>query len=183
MTEALDEKIEKIRARQLGCGSIPPPCLVTPRIWLGSCYDATDVEWLEEHHITHIINCADPIARYESSIVGNTKIRKVWVLNAKDDPEYLILEHHLESVLSYIKEAQIFPDARILIHCRAGMNRSPALVLAAVASLYPSPISTRLSRFVMFYELIAKQRPFILENEGFFQQLVKWAHEENTTSL
>jgi predicted protein tyrosine phosphatase len=146
-------------------------------LFLGSSYDATDVDWLNEKHITHVINCAEAIPNYEKNVVGNTKIRKVWVLDAKDDPDYPILENHLADVDQFLKEAFYEPDGRALIHCRAGMNRSPALAIAASANLFPSPINTRLSRFVMFYETVAKQRPFVLENEGFYQQLLKWAHE------
>ena len=176
-TKELDDRIFKIREKQRGCASLPPPCLVTPRLWLGSSNDATDVEWLNEHHITHVINCAEAIPNYAKSIVGNTKIRKVWVLDAMDDPDYPILETHLANVDQYLREAYYDPDGRALIHCRAGMNRSPALAIATSVNLSPSPASTRLSRFAMFYEYVAKQRPFVLENEGFYQQLLKWAHE------
>ena len=175
-TKELDDQILKIREKQKACGSLPPACLLTPRIWVGSSNDATDIEWLNKNHVTHIINCAHAIPQYEKNIVNHTKIRTVWVLESIDDPDYPILEKHLDTVHQCLKEAFYNPDAKVLIHCQAGMNRSPALAIAACTGLYPHSSSTRLSRFVIFYETVARQRPFILENEGFFQQLLAWAH-------
>ena len=175
--ESLDERIARIRAKQQMWGSFPPPCILTPRIWLGSAHDATDIEWLNEHHITHVINCAESLPKYDSKILPETDIQQVWVLDADDDPSYPILAKHLDDVIQFLNLAYHNPDARVLIHCRAGMNRSPALALAAVVAMAPPTQKTRLEIFASFYEAAVKQRPFILQNEGFYEQLLTWAHQ------
>lgn len=177
--ESLDERIARIRAKQQMWGSFPPPCILTPRVWLGSAHDATDIEWLNEHHITHVINCAESLPKYDSKILPETDIQQVWVLDADDDPSYPILAKHLDDVIKFLNLAYHNPDARVLIHCRAGMNRSPALALAAVVAMAPPTQKTRLEIFASFYEAAVKQRPFILQNEGFYEQLLAWAHQEN----
>jgi len=182
----MDARIASARARHTHVLTFQEPTRVTDRLWLGSCYDATDVEFLRGEGITHVVNCADRLPRFETYTVKDSDLRAWIVLNADDDPDYPILERHLDSVTEFIDTALLEPDSKVLVHCRAGVNRSATLVLA-YAALVGSRGDTRavgrLEAFANVFEHVMERRPMILSNEGFYKQLVIWAHKGSPSAV
>ena len=165
-----ERRIVSIRSRQSMVFRNIPACRVTSRIWLGSRYDAIDDDWLREEGITHVLNCAYEIPGFNPSTV-----RECMVLNADDHPDYPILERHFEATQYFLDRALMESDSQILVHCMAGINRSATLALAYAS--YHSDRAIRFYRFADCFERVMEERPFILSNEGFYQQLLEWLRE------
>jgi predicted protein tyrosine phosphatase len=144
-----------------------PSNVIEGRIWVGSMDDAKNTEWLTAHKITHIVNCA-------YFIQNKTNVQNILVLDAKDTMDYSILELHLPSVIEFCDNAFQNPDARILFHCIAGVNRSPTLAIAYSILKFQTDMP-RIERFANIFENLMKIRPVILDNEDFYQQLLGFA--------
>lgn len=93
---------------------------VIPRLYLGDDLDARDRSVLTDCGITHIVNCACEIPSYFPG-----------------EFEYLRLELHDPdpAFIDYIPELCAFIDqgraeGAVMVHCRMGMSRSPASILA-----------------------------------------------------
>lgn len=158
----------------------PAEVLGDGSVWIGSMFDAVNTDWLCERGITHVVNCADAIASYAKRVTGKTLIREVLVLEAEDDSEYMILDRHLDDVVRFCDDAfRGDSEAKILIHCMAGVNRSATLALAygACSSLHGVEIKdkSRLERLADVFVRVMRQRPIILTNVEFYNQLLIWA--------
>ena len=178
---SMDDRIAAARAQHTHRLVFQEPTRVTDKLWLGSCFDAKDIEFLRGERITHVVNCADPLPLFETYTVKDADLRAWIVLNADDDRDYPILERHLDTVTEFIDRALLEPDAKVLVHCRAGVNRSATLVLAYAALVGARrdlrPFG-RLEAFATVFEHVMEERPMILANDGFYAQLVEWAHRE-----
>ena len=182
----MDARIAAARALHTHRLVFQEPTRVADRLWLGSSYDAKDIEFLRGEGITHVVNCADPLPLFETYTVRDAGLRAWIVLNADDDPDYPILERHLDIVTDFLDAALLAPDSKVLVHCRAGVNRSATLLLA-YATLVGSRGDTRtvgrLEAFASVFEHVMERRPMILSNEGFYKQLVIWAHEGSPSAV
>jgi len=175
----MDARIAAARALHTHRLTFQEPTHITDRLWLGSCFDAKDIEFLRGEGITHVVNCADPLPLFETYTVKDAGLRAWIVLGAEDDPAYPILERHLTAVTEFIDAALLEPDAKVLVHCRAGVNRSSTLLLAYAALRCIPQASGRLEAFATVFEHVMERRPMILSNDGFYTQLVEWAHTQD----
>lgn len=144
-----------------------------PSLFLSDATTARNLDRLRELGITHVVNaaagqsCPNADVDYESASI------RVMRLNAEDEEGYPMLERHLEPTQSFIAQAALEnKDARILVHCRAGVNRS-GLLVAAVAMLM-----TRTPVIRVVEQIRATRGNFFLMNESFQAQLVALARRE-----
>lgn len=147
-------------------------------VWIGSMFDAVNTEWLRLKGITHVVNCADAVSSYAKRVTDTTLIREVLVLEAEDDAEYMILDRHLDDVVRFCDDAfRGDPNAKILFHCMAGVNRSATLALAYVScsSVRGRCEGNRIERLASAFVRVMRQRPIILTNDSFYNQLLIWA--------
>uniref|UniRef100_A0A5S6Q871 protein-tyrosine-phosphatase n=1 Tax=Trichuris muris TaxID=70415 RepID=A0A5S6Q871_TRIMR len=156
--------------------SLSQPCLpvsnvgptkILPFLYLGSQQDAMDQELLKKNRIDYVLNMS----------VASPK------------PEFLQEEHFLripvndsysEKLLPYFDQAFRFVDnvrnmnANVLVHCLAGISRSPTLVIACVMR-YLRMSSEEAYRYVK------DKRPTISPNFNFLGQLLEF--EKNLKSI
>ena len=176
MERAIETRLHAARARWNGNYTYTAPSVVVvDRLWVGSMTDAANIEWLNAHKITHVVNCGQALYKYKERILPQTMIQHVLVVDADDSAGYPILSH-LPSVAEFCDKAG--PDARILFHCMAGVNRSPALALAYVCLRSRTMGETsRLERFCVVFEALMVVRPIVLENLDYYEQLLAWAND------
>jgi len=108
------------------CNKIDKKHLITNNIWLGDQYSALDKDFLIDNNIGLVINVTKLLSFTDLDIV---KYR----IPINDD----FYELYYQNILKYFDEAYnlieecISQNKQVLIHCRAGMQRS-----ATLAALY-----------------------------------------------
>lgn len=111
---------------------------------------------------THIVNCD---SRRESTGSWARAERPVLWLQSFDEPDFPILEKHLAIMTAFIDGALVDPDARIYIHCLAGLNRSATLAIAYACS------KTGAAAGDLIPILRSRSGRFLVGNDGFEEQL------------
>ena len=131
-------------------------------LWIGSFYDADedDGEWLDDAGITHVLNCAT------EDVQGNVEGRKYLLLDAQDQHGYKIIEQHWSAARAFLFDARHTTNAKVLVHCSAGINRSATMVCAYL-------MESRSIGVVEAATEILKKRPISLCNESFLMQLAE----------
>jgi predicted protein tyrosine phosphatase len=133
---------------------------ITKNLYIGDIDDAKSLDSLNREGISHIVNCTDL-----PNFFPNEK--HYLRLGLKDDPTYngedllAVLEPSYAYIRSVIKRN---PDAKILIHCRAGISRSASILIYA---LMRNGMSYREA-----LERVRKVRPIVKPNPWYERQLV-----------
>ncbi|GMI05783.1 hypothetical protein TrRE_jg10107 [Triparma retinervis] len=92
---------------------------------------------------------------------------------AEDEEEYPMLPLHWERFNSFIEDAlKVDPNAKILVHCHAGLNRSGVLAAAHLMTNEKIPVIDAVKRLRRVRGNLA------LCNEGFQRQLIELAHSK-----
>lgn len=134
---------------------------VTKNLYIGDLNDAQNLEALNQEGITHIVNCTDMPNAFPN--------QKHYIrLGLKDDPTFgnEDLFEVLEPSYSYIKAVLKYnPNAKILVHCRAGISRSASVVIYALMRLYGMTYRDALSA-------VRSVRPIVNPNPWYEKQLM-----------
>jgi hypothetical protein len=111
-------------------------------LWLGNSYAAHNIDFLSNNNITVIINCTPDIPYfYEICKINElTKIHimetyRVPVYDSRLDYDILLMENYFITVLPFILKKLVDEGKNILIHCRAGRQRSGCIVAAILYTL------------------------------------------------
>ena len=157
------------------------------RIMLSGFYVASDIPRLQiDYGITHVINMAHSDCGKKRAQEHQQHGVKYLGISAEDDEDYDILSHwsEVKNFLDkfYEEEKQpvgpiedtdrAAPRGRLLIHCMAGINRSGAVAVAAVAYLEHVNILTAV-------EQVHRIRGPILSNYGFRRRLINWGKQHD----
>ncbi len=139
----------------------PPVELLTGFLWLGSVRDASNLHWLREKSIKHVINCGSTAGE------ANPKdpSRYYYTIHALDAPGYPIMDNHFLHVANMLFQARQRGEP-VLINCHQGINRSTTLAVAFVALISNTPVQELI-------QSIRRQRP-VLQNQSFVNQLLLW---------
>ena len=121
---------------------------------MGNLGMARSVEELLKKGITAVVSAVDPECEYPE---GFNHLQ----LDILDDEEEDISVHFIE-VSEFIKTHLL--TTNVLVHCAAGMSRSPTLVIAYLILIH------HLS-YPQAFSLVKTKRSFIRPNPNFQQQL------------
>lgn len=127
---------------------------ILPGLYLGSNY--YNWESLQERNITHILILSEDI---QPNFIGKIKYM---VVRIPDSNQANILSV-IPRCISYIEEG--IASGGILVHCLAGISRSPTIVMAYLLYKNYSPTVDEA------YNLLRQKRSRILPNTGFWDQL------------
>ncbi len=81
------------------------------------------------------------------------------------DEEYYDLAQHFEEAFQFIDSARA--QTNVLVHCLAGVSRSPTIVIAYMMRKFTWPTS-------YVYQLVKHQRPLTCPNLSFCRQLKQY---------
>ncbi|XP_032666703.1 dual specificity protein phosphatase MPK-4-like [Odontomachus brunneus] len=133
---------------------------IEPGLFLGNLTAATDIDWLKEVEITHILTVDScPLPRKIQDRLPNLITKYIQVT---DMPR--------EDLLTYFEDSYEFIDraiesnGRVLVHCYFGMSRSATVVIAYIMKKHESSFTD------VFHAVKAKRR-FVAPNPGFVAQL------------
>ena len=129
-------------------------------LYLGDGVDARSREILEEHGITHILNCAEEVPCFFS--------RDFLYLHLEmTDPDAAFIEYIAE-LCTFIDRG--LAEGAVLIHCRMGQNRSPS---AIIAYLCHTGLTIRRS-IELIRKAVLRDRDFIEPSEIFLEQIEEY---------
>ncbi|XP_014804230.1 PREDICTED: uncharacterized protein LOC106891914 [Calidris pugnax] len=132
------------------------PSRVFPHLYLGSEWNAANLEELQQNRVTHILNVAREIDNFFPALFTYMNVR------VYDEETAQLLPHWNDTFLflSRVRAA----GGRALVHCRMGLSRSAATVLAYAMKEYGWSLERALRH-------VRHCRPSVLPNPGFMRQL------------
>lgn len=129
---------------------------VTPRLFIGSYDEASDLYWLMRNKITRVVNMSEEHVNYFPDNF----------LYFRGDA----FDHPSQSLLKIFKEGYKFMiegmknGGSILVHCHAGISRSASMVIYYLMKTYGWSLNKS-------FAYLKKLRPRIQPNSGFMDQL------------
>ncbi|XP_046670062.1 dual specificity protein phosphatase 10-like isoform X3 [Homalodisca vitripennis] len=136
-----------------------PASRVLPFLYLGNARDAADLETLSAHGISRVLNVTSQLPGYHEHC-GIT-YRQL----PASDSGHQNLKQYFEVAFQFIEEART-SGASVLIHCQAGVSRSPTIAIAYI-------MQHRQLTMVEAYKLVKAARPIISPNLNFMGQLLE----------
>jgi protein-tyrosine phosphatase len=132
------------------------PSQILPFLYLGDYLDARNLDKLKKLGISRILNVSDS-ARYVED--PEICLCHIPISDFGDTHLPAVFERCFEFISSAKTEGQT-----ILVHCRHGQNRSPAVVIGYLVQLESLSLKDA-------YALVAEARPRIGVHEIYFEQL------------
>ncbi|XP_074697849.1 protein phosphatase Slingshot homolog 3 isoform X2 [Strix aluco] len=132
------------------------PSRVFPHLYLGSEWNAANLEELQQNRVTHILNVAREIDNFFPALFTYMNVRVY-------DEETAQLLPHWNDTFLFLSQVRA-GGGRALVHCRMGLSRSAATVLAYTMKEFGWPLERALRH-------VRHCRPGVLPNPGFMRQL------------
>jgi protein-tyrosine phosphatase len=131
--------------------------IIKGKLYLGDIHNANDFDFLNTMKIDSIIT----VANYcdVSKVIKNTK--KVYKYDISDDFN--------EDIMQYFTELTnlIERENCVLVHCIAGISRSPTITIAYLMTKYNITL-------LEAFKLVKGKRPMIKPNHSFIKQLLTY---------
>ncbi|XP_004393906.1 PREDICTED: protein phosphatase Slingshot homolog 3 [Odobenus rosmarus divergens] len=129
---------------------------IFPHLYLGSEWNAANLEELQRNRVSHILNMAREIDNFypERFVYHNVRL---W------DEESAQLLPHWKETHRFVEAARA-QGTRVLVHCKMGVSRSAATVVAYAMKQYGWSLEQALRH-------VQELRPIARPNPGFLRQL------------
>ncbi|XP_034949436.1 dual specificity protein phosphatase MPK-4 isoform X2 [Chelonus insularis] len=132
---------------------------IEPNLYLGNLTAATDIKWLKETKITHILTVDScPLPR-KVQILPNVNLKFIQITDMPRE-DFLI---HFEDSYQFINYA-LQDGGKVLVHCYFGVSRSATLVIAYIMKKHEMNYDDA-------FEFVKAKRRFVGPNPGFIAQL------------
>ncbi|KAG8591074.1 hypothetical protein GDO81_000001 [Engystomops pustulosus] len=131
------------------------PSEIFPYLYLGSEWNASNLEELQRNKVTHILNVTREIDNFFPETFTYLNIR--------------VLDEESTNLLQYWKETHNFISAarqqgKVLVHCKMGVSRSASTVIAHAMKEYEWTFEEALKH-------VKDRRSIVQPNAGFLRQL------------
>ncbi|XP_023676391.1 dual specificity protein phosphatase 5 isoform X3 [Paramormyrops kingsleyae] len=143
------------------------PVEILPFLYLGSAYHASRQDYLDDLHITALLNVS---RRDTEQSKGHCNYK--WIP---------VEDNHTADIHSHFQEAIDFIDCvkqtggKVLVHCEAGISRSPTICMAYI-------MKTKRLHLEEAFDFIKQRRALISPNFGFMGQLLQFESEVFSTA-
>jgi protein-tyrosine phosphatase len=137
--------------------------LVEPGLWLGGAEHAYNIGFMKGAKITHVINCADELNREYGLEISVSNIPLQDLDSEEEEPNARENILHAASLLHKIRQGE--QNSVLLIHCRAGISRSPTVVMAWL-------ILHRGLTYKEAWDIVSKARNIIYPNK-YYREILK----------
>merc|ERR1712098_901604 len=137
-----------------------PASRVTNYLFVGNMKDASDTKSLKRLGIDHVLNVTTTKVGYETS--PGIVYKQLFA----DDNGHQNLKQYFKEAFEFIDLARKSGGA-VLIHCQAGVSRSPTIAVAYLIQNFPMPM-------VEAYRFVKARRSIISPNLNFMGQLLEF---------
>ena len=137
-----------------------PASRLTNFLFVGNMKDAGDVTALQKAGIDHVLNVTTAAPGYQ------TCASIVYKQLRADDNGHQNLKQYFNEAFEFIDLARRRGGA-VLIHCQAGVSRSPTIAVAYLIKNFPMPM-------VEAYRFVKARRSIISPNLNFMGQLLEF---------
>ena len=152
MTDKLDD------GKSHGCGIQK----IIDNLYIADWEGAHNEKLLHDHSITHVINCTNNHSNaFDSSLVTYTKLG---LRDSSRDDIDTALEHAMDFIDTALSSASPGAQVNILVHCIAGVSRSPTVVLRYMMRGMRFTLSSAL-------DYLTKKRPVVKPNDWYMTVL------------
>ncbi|CAF1257175.1 unnamed protein product [Didymodactylos carnosus] len=151
---------------------IRPTLVFDNWLYLGDVVHASNVTLLKNLRITHILNVSgdDCPLLTDSRLMKEFKIMQIPL----DDKVHCDIQQYFDKTNQFLHDAYTNGKHRVLVHCKCGVSRSTAIVLAYLIKHHNQPLEQA-------YLALASKRPQISPNLGFLLQLRRYELELKQT--
>ncbi|KAJ9465737.1 Dual specificity protein phosphatase 1 [Diplonema papillatum] len=159
-------KLHEVLKRDFTQESLGRPARLLRNLYLGDlqmAFDATPPK------ITAVLNCCASVQ--DNTVLHQKRGQQYHQFAAQDADEYPLLDMHFEAACDFLDNA-IKEGHTVLVHCVAGINRSAAICAAYLMRRHRM-------KLIEAVRHVHEQRPIILSNQSFRDQLVCFAFKEN----
>lgn len=136
-----------------------PMTYISHGIYIGSEFDAKNYDGLKAEQIEYIVNVTSHVPLYHSEQMQYCHI-------PADDTQKQNLLIHFDQAHAFIQQA-IENNHRVLVHCVAGISRSPVIVISFLMRYAQMSMNDA-------YELVRRKRAIIAPNLNFMGQLLQY---------
>lgn len=150
------------------CGNCRPaydqgkPVEILPYLYLGSAYHASRPDFLDDLHITALLNVSRNCAEYFTS-------NYLYKFIPVEDSASADISSHFQEAIDFIDHVRL-TEGKVLVHCEAGISRSPTICLAYL-------MKSKQLRLEEAFDYIKERRNTISPNFGFLNQLLNYETE------
>ena len=102
---------------------------IIPHLWLGNIKSSRNRDFLHDQRITCIVNCTKNYDFDNDAMLPETQKIRVAISDTGTQEANQALLEVLDKVVTFIYKKLIKGD-RVLVHCYAGKQRSPAIIVA-----------------------------------------------------
>ncbi|XP_023321112.1 protein phosphatase Slingshot homolog 2 [Eurytemora carolleeae] len=161
LEEELNQKLDSLKAFideeiLLILGQMDPASKVFDFLYLGSEWNASNLEELNSNGVTHILNVTREIDNFFPSVFQYMNIREY-------DVEETNLLKYWDKTFFFIKDCML-QGGKVLVHCKMGISRSASTVAAFAMKYFDWTMVETLEHLV-------RVRSIVDPNKGFRQQL------------
>eukprot|EP00668_Euglena_longa_P003793 GGOE01004450.1.p1 GENE.GGOE01004450.1~~GGOE01004450.1.p1 ORF type:complete len:212 (+),score=66.03 GGOE01004450.1:70-705(+) len=135
---------------------------ILPFLFVGCEGAAEDVNLLVSHHVSYVLTVSDRLPAAASRYPPHFAVYHVPLSDFGETP----LEHVTEDCFAFINTARD-ADAKVLVHCQVGVNRSPSIVIAYL-------MKHRFCNLLKGCKEVKERRPVVYPVEGYLRQLLEY---------
>ena len=135
--------------------------VVQPWLLISSQDVPNDLSLIQQFGITHILSL---LPGFELNPLVVPLIRQHLTLDLYDEECFSLDSEVVDKAMEFIKKVEGIKEAKVLIHCNAGISRAPSVALMYL-------IKCQHLSFDDAWTLVKKSRPSIKPNDGFLRQL------------
>ncbi len=102
---------------------------IVPNLWLGNIKSSRNKQFLHEHEINCIVNCTKNYDFDQEAMLPSTQKIRIAISDTGTEQARTAFLEVVDKAVTFIYRCLIKGD-RILVHCYAGKQRSPAIIVA-----------------------------------------------------